>query len=110
MNSDLQYIGERIRTERKAQNMSQECLAEDAKISTTTIRNIENGSTDMKISTFMEIVAELKVSPLALLPERFSENDNMGEWTYKLSNRLSHLSEKKRREVQALINGILSLC
>ena len=110
MNSDLQYIGERIRAERKAQNMSQECLAEDAMISTTSIRNIENGSTDMKISTFMEIVAELKVSPLALLPERFSENDNMGEWTYKLSNRLSHLSEKKRREVQALINGILSLC
>ena len=47
---DYYAIGQRIRKFRKAQNLSQEALAEQANISTTHMSHIETGNTKLSLT------------------------------------------------------------
>lgn len=57
MNQDLIYIGEQIRKERKAQNLSQECLAEDVGIAPRHIGRAENGVSALRLDNFIACAA-----------------------------------------------------
>ena len=60
-------IGQRIRKFRKAQNLSQEALAEQANISTTHMSHIETGNTKLSLQVFADLAAALHVSADDLL-------------------------------------------
>ncbi len=64
---DYYAIGQRIRKFRKAQNLSQEALAEQANISTTHISHIETGNTKLSLQVFADLAAALHVSADDLL-------------------------------------------
>ena len=64
---DYYAIGQRIRKFRKAQNLSQEALAEQANISTTHMSHIETGNTKLSLQVFADLAAALHVSADALL-------------------------------------------
>ena len=49
---DYYAIGQRIRKFRKAQNLSQEALAEQANISTTHMSHIETGNTKLSLQVW----------------------------------------------------------
>ena len=55
-------IGQRIRDARTAQGMSQSELAAKAGLNLPRISYVENGKTDMLISTFMAIIESLQIS------------------------------------------------
>lgn len=107
MKEELIYIGGKIRAERKAQNMSQECLAEDADISTRPLQKIEKGDVEMKIGTFIKICDALGASPNSLLPERLSENEVLSNAAFQIIGRLEQLSSNKREKVIHAFESIL---
>ena len=56
---DYYAIGQRVRRFRKAQNLSQEQLAELVNISTTHMSHIETGSTKLSLQVFGELAEAL---------------------------------------------------
>ena len=64
---DYYAIGQRIRKFRKAQNLSQEALAEQANISTTHMSHTESGNTMLSLQVFADLAAALHVSADDLL-------------------------------------------
>lgn len=58
---DYYAIGQRIRKMRKARNLSQEQLAEQAGISTTHMSHIETGNTKLSLPVLVELAAALEV-------------------------------------------------
>ena len=64
---DYYAIGQRIRKCRKAQNLSQDALAELVHISTTHMSHIETGNTKLSLQVFADLVQALHVSADDLL-------------------------------------------
>ena len=60
-------VGKEIRRRRKARGLSQEKLAERAKLSTHYISGIENGHRDPSLSTVVAICKALRIAPGELL-------------------------------------------
>jgi len=59
---DLKAIGQRIRTARIDNGMSQEDLAYEAGIAVSNISDIELGKKDIRLSSFVHIIEALKIS------------------------------------------------
>ena len=62
MQIDYYDIGNRIRTERLIQNISQEKLAEIVGVGTTHISHIETGNTVPSIKVFVAIINALHIT------------------------------------------------
>lgn len=60
-------IGQRVRESRKAQQLTQEDLADRANLSRGTIANIETGIQEPSVSALIRIAAALTTNPGALL-------------------------------------------
>ena len=58
---DYYYIGQKIRTTRKARGLSQEQLAEKIGISTTHMSHIETGNTKLSLPVFVNLAKVLEV-------------------------------------------------
>lgn len=65
-------IGAKIKYLRNKQHLSQEKLAEMSDLSMTTVSTLENGHSDIKISTLNHIAKALNVELTALLDFRFN--------------------------------------
>ena len=109
MNSDLMYIGNRIREEREKQGMSQERLAEDAGVSSNAISNLENGLSNFKVGTLLGIMDSLGATANDLLPERFSQTEEMEARLFRVQIALNKLSEDKRSKAMEMIEGLVHL-
>ena len=64
---DYYAIGQRVRRFRKAQNLSQEQLAEMVNISKTHMSHIETGNTKLSLQVFCDLASALHVSADDLL-------------------------------------------
>ncbi len=62
MDEFLKKFGERVRTYRKLNDLSQERLAELADVSTNTINSIENGKTFLTYPTLKNICSSLNIT------------------------------------------------
>ena len=109
MNEDLIFIGNRIREERKAQNLSQECLAEDIAMKPANLSKIENGASAVRLDRFIAICDALSISPDKLFPERFTTGSDSQDDYSNISHRLALLSDDKRGEALQAIDMILRL-
>ncbi|MBQ6862663.1 MAG: helix-turn-helix transcriptional regulator [Clostridia bacterium] len=69
-------IGQRIRKKRKAQNLSQEELAEKVGISTTHMSHIETGNTKLSLQVLVCIAEALEVSADVLIFDTNKTNRN----------------------------------
>ena len=63
----LRQLGHRIRISRKTKKLTQEGLAEKARLSTTYIGRLERGEKTPSIETLVVLAECLEVSPLDLL-------------------------------------------
>jgi transcriptional regulator with XRE-family HTH domain len=61
-------VGERIRDERKRQNITQDELAKEIGLTRTSITNVENGRQKLLLHTLFQIADYLGTSPVRLLP------------------------------------------
>lgn len=67
---EMYEIGQKIRERRIALNLSQDDLARRMDIDRNIISRHENGSREMRISSFCDYAEALSVSPSELLPDR----------------------------------------
>lgn len=79
---DYYAIGQRIRKNRKAHQLSQEALAEKIGISTTHMSHIETGNTKLSLPVFVDIANALEVRADDLLhdanePSRGAATDSI---------------------------------
>lgn len=72
---DYYKIGQQIRRFRKAQNLSQEQLAERIGISVTHMSHIETGNTKLSLPVFIDIANALEVHTDDLLADRASDRN-----------------------------------
>jgi transcriptional regulator with XRE-family HTH domain len=79
MQIDYLDIGQRIRTERTKQNLSQEKLAEMAGVGTTHISHIETGNTKLSIKAFIAIINALNLSSDELLRNHVKKSKHIFE-------------------------------
>lgn len=80
-------IGNRIRRERKRQNLSQQYLAELSDLSPTNISHIERGATKLSLPSLISISNALAVTPNDLL------SDSIEECQELLSTELAELTK-----------------
>ena len=103
---DYLEIGQRIKTLRRAANLSQEQLAEKAAISVTHMSHIENGSTKLSLPVLVELASALDISTDALLKgEQEQHIDLTANQLYALTR---SCSAKELRIVSDTIESLIT--
>ena len=98
-NTMLKQMGERIFTARKAQNLTQEQLAEKVGVSTQMISNLELGKKAIRPENLVKICAALHISTdYALNGKEFLSSSDT------LSERIANLSPEERRMIEDMVN------
>lgn len=98
---DLIAIGNRICSERKRNNITQEQLAEKMNVSVQMISNLERGNKAIKINNLLNLSQILNVSTDYILTGRKNSAEKC-----KLFNILSELPEDEYNIIEALINKL----
>ena len=98
-------VGRRIRDARKRRNppFTQEQLADQVKLTRTSITNVEKGRQKFLLHTLSEIAAALEVHPASLLPE--SSGDGSKQLDRALKNRPKSEKEWIKSAVTAVQRG-----
>lgn len=99
---DYYKIGERIRKYRKAQNMSQEELAEQVGISVTHMSHIETGNTKLSLPVFVSIASVLHVQTDSLLKD---EPHGKTAIINELADMLNNCDSTKARLIADIAKG-----
>ena len=101
---DLKAVGQRIKAEREAKNLTQEELAALVNLSTTHVSVIERGLKVTKLDTFVAIANALDVSADALLIDVVTHS------VESVSNELSDMIGKLPRDEQKrILNAVRAL-
>ncbi|WP_027085819.1 helix-turn-helix domain-containing protein [Cohnella panacarvi] len=104
---DKKAVGERIRTRRKALNISQEEFAERIGRVPKFCADIERGQTGMSIETMLSICSLLKMSPNHLLLGT-SDQTKPHDETELIIAALEQCTEKQRKDAYALLKLFLT--
>lgn len=105
---DKKAVGERIRTRRKALNISQEDFAERIGRVPKFCADIERGQTGMSIETMFNICSLLKMSPNQLLLGSLDQTKSYDE-TELIIDALNQCTEKQRKDAYALLKLFLTV-
>lgn len=97
-------IGQRIRRLRKANNLSQEQLAEKVGISVTHLSHIETGNTKLSLPVFVDIAKQLSVQTDELLYDL----PNISNSTIK-QEMLNLLDSCSQKELYIIIDSIKAI-
>ena len=103
---ELLEIGERVRKRRLFLHLSQEQLAEKAKISVNTVSRIECGQAAMSIDKFVRIPRVLKADANEMIGPRILEEAG-SKSTESLFIRFRHLEDSDREIVIQVIKALL---
>ncbi|MEK0314861.1 helix-turn-helix domain-containing protein [Cohnella sp. 56] len=104
---DKKAVGERVRTRRKALDISQEQFAERIGRVPKFCADIERGQTGMSIETMLSICSLLKLSPDQLLFGSSKQPTNSNE-TELINDALNQCTEKQRKDAFALLKLFLA--
>ena len=95
---DYKDLGNRVRTVRRQQSLTQEQLAEKVGISASFLGHIERGTRKASLDTLVKLCNALKVSPRVLLQDSL-QDDLIGEDL--------QISEPQRKLLREISNRIL---
>ena len=104
---DYEKLGERIRSKRKALNITQEILSEKAEVSTAFIGAIERAKSKLSVETLMRICKVLGVTPNYLLMG--VEKDYPTDDLAAVKNELYRCSESKREMILEVVKLLADL-
>lgn len=98
-------IGDRIRTYRSAQAMTQEKLAKDVgrNLSANSLSRYETGETEMGVVTFLALASTLGVEPNDLVPDELLKSTK----SRSVSQEFEKLSDDRKYIVNQIINSLL---
>ena len=103
----LKFLGERIRTLRKGQNISQERLAELASLHPVFISNIETGKVKASVCSYNSIANALNMS-LSELVELPGEKEMWDSNMITLFQSAKRLSKDKQTVFMETLKGVLN--
>lgn len=106
-NYDKKAVGERIRTRRKALDISQEDFAERIGRVPKFCADIERGQTGMSIETMLSICSLLKMSPNQLLLGGSDQAKSYDETEF-IVHALNQCTDKQRKDAYALLRLFLT--
>ena len=96
---DYKDLGNRVRTVRRQQSLTQEQLAEKVGISASFLGHIERGTRKASLDTVIKLCNALKVSPSILLQDSL-DSDLLGD-------RNQSLSDDQRKLLREISNRII---
>ncbi len=97
-------LGERIYEARKRRKLTQSDLAEMAGISNTYLSHIENGTKNMSMDTFIDIVNALGVTADELLMDNISNKDlSLGD---RLTGTLEECNGYEKRVILKVVDAL----
>ena len=105
MQNDFRAIGNKLFTFRKRLAMTQSEVAEAAGISDRTYADIERGTVNMRISTFLQICKVLHATPNEILLNNSYESTINSE---EILQKLNSCTQKEKDTAYKLINVFLS--
>lgn len=97
-------IGQRIRKIRKANNLSQEQLAEMVGISTTHMSHIETGNTKLSLQVFVDIASALSVQTDELLYDSPAINKTI------IKQEISHILDSCTTNDSYVLLDVIKAC
>lgn len=97
---DLNEIGSRIKSERKARGLSQEKLAEMINVTPHYIYEIERGSKAMSLETLINLVGALEMSADHILFGQRRDGKSLAE-------ALSGMDEQRRARAESAFSALL---
>lgn len=103
----LIIIGDRIRSIRKSQKLSQEKLAEKANLHPLYILKVEKGQVKSSICTYLSIATALGM-PLSQLVELPGDGAAWDANLYEIMQAANRLNEDKRRIVAETVKGVMT--
>lgn len=103
--SDMHIIGNRLLSFRKQKGLTQSEVAELADISDRTYADIERGSTNMRMETFVSICKALSITPNDIF---ISEDKSFIEEQEKLINKLNSCNQKNKETALRLLSVYLN--
>ena len=102
---DKKRFGQRLQKMRKERHITGEQLAEMTNLSTTYIRQLENGMRLPSLPVFVDIINVLGCTADALLADSVSAAENIV--LDELSQKLKGLSPIRRSEITAVVEAML---
>lgn len=94
-------IGEELRMIRLSKNLSQEVLADELKVSVSTLSNLERGHTEFTLSRLYEILFVLNISIFDFL-RRIHEDDGFDNISVKEDPLLYTKTKQLEKEIQQI--------
>lgn len=108
LSCNLYEIGNKMLFYRKRRGMTQIEVAERAGISDRTYADIERGTVNMRIETFIRICNTLQISPNDVLMDRCSTGDSEEIDQDDLIQQLNMCDERHRKNAKRILNAFLS--
>ena len=102
---DLKAVGQRIKDEREAKNLTQEELAALVNLSSTHVSVIERGLKVTKLDTFVAIANALDVSADELLVDVVAHS--VTGVSNRLSDKISSLPMKEQKKIIKVIQALI---
>lgn len=107
--NDLEEMGALIRARRRELKLTQEELADRAKLSRDTIHRIEKGTTSISVDMFLQLCDALETTPYYLSPSRYKRQDEQNNLHIQFF-RLTKANQRfLRKHIGEMISHFLSL-
>ena len=103
---DRKKFGRRLQLARKEKRLTGEQLAEKTNLSTTYIRQLENGSRIPSLPVFIDIINALDCGADAILADSVSASNDIV--ISELSGKLNGLSPERLSEITTVVDAMLS--
>ncbi len=103
VSADAYEIGGKIREAREAARLTQEELAALMDCSGNIVSRYEIGNREMRVSSFFKVADALRVSPVALAPERYQHSVQLSD------GMKGRKADEKSSEAESDINEIVRL-
>ncbi len=100
---DTVALGKKIKEARIARGLTQEELSSRIGISIQHLSVLERGLKEMRLSTFVNLLNELGLSPYELLPLP----EEKSEYGAVISHEVSKLPVEKQEKVQRIVQAII---
>ena len=104
-NLNLKLIGQRLKTQRKQLNITQEDMSEDLKITTYFISRIENGKSNISITLLNDICNYLQMDITDVFQGTNTQNDSYLE--KDIAKRYMKMDAKQKDLILEIMDSIL---
>ncbi|MEK5406651.1 helix-turn-helix transcriptional regulator [Paenibacillus sp. FSL W8-0439] len=103
------YVGERIKSLRKAKGLTQAVLGEQVDLPQSYIGGIEKGERNISLDTLQKLMNALHISPSELFREYDNKDANLKEIIESLDRISTELSKRSVKEVKLIESFITNI-